>query len=318
MTDWTTVLVGPFLVAALLGVGVATAVWLDAVIGERATTGGARATTGAGSAPLAELARLLVQRRRTTVGPDALLWRLGGGGLLTVALLMAAITPLGGHVLAALPVGVVWFNALDVTLWVVVWMAGWGADSVWSMVGGYRYLAQALAYELTLMFALTAPALAAGSLAVPDVVAAQSGGGWHGGWFVVTMPVALLLYLVCVIGFSAWGPLSHPVGADIAGGVLTEPAGTDRLLLVAGRWALLVAGTAFAVPLFLGGGAGPLLPPVAWSLLKMLALLAVVVPVRRRLPVLRADRLMELGWMVGLPLALLQLLVVAVLVVGRG
>lgn len=299
---------GPVLALTLLGLGMLGAAALDLRLAAR--TAGA---SGAGSAPLAEVARLLVQRRRTTVGPDALLWRFGGGGLLVVAALMAAITPVGGHVVADLPVGVVWFNALDVMLWVVVWMAGWGANSVLPLIGGYRFLAQAVGYELALMFALTAPALAAGSLSVAAVVQAQ-----QGLWFVVTMPLSFVVYLGCVLAFSAWGPFAHPFAADAAGGILAEPSGTDRLVLLAGRWALLVAGTAFAVPLFLGGGAGPLLPASVWSLLKMVALLAAVVPLRRRLPVLRADRLMELGWLIAVPVTLLQLLVVAVLVLNGG
>ncbi len=97
-------------------------------------------------------------------------------------------------------VGIVWFNALDVAVWALVWMAGWGPNSVHPLVGGYRFLAQALAYELPLMFALTAPAVAAGSLRLTDVVAAQ-----NGLWFVVWMPVAFAVFCLAVAGFSVWG-----------------------------------------------------------------------------------------------------------------
>ena len=65
--------------------------------------------------------------------------------------------PFGSFVLADLPVGLVWFNAVDVLLWALWWLLGWGANSSWSLVGGYRFLALALSYELPLMFALTAP-----------------------------------------------------------------------------------------------------------------------------------------------------------------
>ncbi len=88
----------------------------------------------------------------------------------------------------------------------------------------------------------------------------------------------------------------------------------DRLLLLAGRHALVVAGAAFAVPLFLGGGSGPLLPAWTWQLLKTLAVLAVLVVVRRRLPVLRPERFAEVGWVLLVPLTLLQLLLTSVLV----
>lgn len=261
--------------------------------------------------PLPEVARLLVQRRRTTPAPDALLWRVGGGGLLVVAALMMAVVPLGGRVVADLPVGVVWFNAMDVLLWALVWLLGWGAASATALVAGYRYLAQALAYELPLMFALIPPALAAASLDVRAVVAAQ-----QDRWNVVEMPIAFAVFLLCVAAFAFWGPLSAPAGGDVAGGVLAEVSGVDRLLVLAGRHALLAAGAAFAVPLFLGGDAGPLLPGWLWQLGKTLAVLAVLLVIRRRLPVLRPERFAELGWLVLIPLTLVQVFLTSLLVLG--
>lgn len=263
-------------------------------------------------APWSETARLLRQRRRSTVAADLLLWRVAGAGLLVTALLKATVVPLGGWTLSDMSVGLVWFNAMDITVWALVWLAGWGPNSAHSLVGGYRFLGQALSYELPLMFALTAPATAAASLRVGDIVAVQ-----QGLWFVVWMPVAFGVFCAALMGFSVWGPLSTPIGVDIAGGVLAEAAGIDRWLILTGRWALLTVGAAFGATLFLGGGAGPLLPGWLWVLVKTAALLAALVLARRRLPALRPERISAAAWLVVLPLVLLQVLVVAVVVVGR-
>ncbi|WP_299039436.1 NADH-quinone oxidoreductase subunit H [uncultured Pseudokineococcus sp.] len=302
------------LAAVLLGALALAGSSLDGALAARAA--GRPAGTGAGR-PLTEVARLMRQRRRTTVAADRLLWRLATSSFVVAALLMVAVVPLGRWTLADASVGVVWFNAVDVLVWVLVWLAGWGPNAMHSLVGGYRFLAQAMAYELPLMFALTAPAVAAGSLRVGDVAAAQSAESGSGLPFVVWMPVAFVVYCIGVLAFSVRGPLSPAAGPALAGGVLGETSGLDRLLLLAGRSALLAAGAAFAVPLFLGGGSGPLLPDWAWVLVKTAALLAVLVVVRRRLPDVRPDRFLALGWTVLLPAALLQLLVVAVVVVGR-
>lgn len=293
----------------LLGGLVVVAACLDAVLEARA--GGTPPVRAVGR-PVAEVARLMRQRRRTTVAADSMLWRVGGAGLVVVALLMVAVVPLGRWTLADVDAGVVWFNAMDVTVWALVWLAGWGPNSAHSLVGGYRFLAQALAYELPLMFALTAPAVAASSLRVGDFVAAQ-----QDLWFVVWMPLAFGIYCIGVLGFSFWGPFSVAAGADIVGGVLAETSGVDRLLVLTGRYALLAAGAAFAVPVFLGGGSGPLLPGWAWVLLKTVLLLAALVSVRRQVPLLRPDRFAVAGWMVLLPAALLQVLVVSVVVAVR-
>lgn len=296
------------LAAGLLGVLALFAAALEAALSARAHGG-----TGGWTVPLARVARLLRQRRRITVAADALLWRIGGAGLLVGALLMVAVVPLGRWTLADLDVGIVWFNAIDVMVWALVWLTGWGANSTHSLVGGYRFLAQGLAYELPLMFVLVAPAIATGSLRVGDIAAAQDG-----VWFVVWMPVAFLVFLIGVTGFSVWGPFAPALGADIAGGVLAEVSGVDRLVFLVGRYAFLAAGAAFSVPLFLGGGAGPLLPGWAWVLVKASVVLAVLVWLRRKLPLFRPERFMELGWVVLLPAALLQDLVVALVVMGKG
>ncbi len=294
--------------AALVLTLAALAAVLHGAVASAAVGRGARAGV---LVPVRETARLLRQQPRVTVSSDRLLGRIGAAGLLPVALLMAALVPLGAWTLVDSPVGVVWFNALDVMVWGLVWLAGWGPNAAHSLVGGYRFLALALGYELPLMFALVAPPIAAGSLRVSDVAAAQDG-----LWFVVWMPVAFLVYCLGVLAFSLRGPFATATGTDLAGGVLSELGGGDRLLFLAGRYALLTAGAAFAVPMFLGGGAGPLLPEWLWVLVKTVVLLAALVGAGRWLPALRPDRFLEAAWVVLLPLVVAQDLVVAV-VAGR-
>ncbi|MEU2203097.1 complex I subunit 1 family protein [Microbacterium oleivorans] len=267
----------------------------------------------AAAAPLREVSRLLRQQRRTLAGADSLLWRIAGAGLVIAGMLKMLVIPFGSFVLADLPVGLVWFNAVDVLLWALWWLLGWGANSSWSLVGGYRFLALALSYELPLMFALTAPAIAAGSLRMLDVQDAQGN-----LWFVVWMPVAFLIFVASVVAFSSWGPFHTAMSGDIASGVIAELSGVDRLLVLVGRYAVLVAGAAFAVPLFLGGGSGPWLPPSMWVLIKTLVVLAGMLTVRRLFPMIRPDRLAGLAWVIILPLTIVQVAVVAVIVGVNG
>ncbi|RWR23840.1 NADH-quinone oxidoreductase subunit H [Agrococcus lahaulensis] len=295
--------------ALLLAALVLVAVTLDGVLAARAQGGSSRASL---RWPVAETARLLRQRRRSTVAADSLLWRIGGAGMLVAALLKITVIPFGDWTLFDFEAGLVWFNAMDVLVWALVWLVGWGGNSVHALVGGYRFLALAVAYELPLMFALIAPAIASESLDVGSIVAAQSE-----LWFIVWMPVAFLIYSIGVIAFSVWGPFGAPLGSDIAGGVAAELSGVDRLVFSAGRYGVLVAGAAFAVPLFLGGGSGAILPEWAWSLLKTVLVLAAFVWVRRRIPLMRPDQFMEVGWMLLIPAGMLQDLLVALVVVNR-
>ncbi|MFD1657496.1 NADH-quinone oxidoreductase subunit H [Streptomyces caeni] len=297
---WWTLLAAPAVLLALAVLAVAG----DAVLDAR--DAGRPLTPAVAVRPFLGVPRALSAQPRRLPAPDVLLWRAGVITVPVAAVLSTLVIPFGSTVVADLSVGVVWFNAMEVLTWAGLWLAGWGPDAAFSLVGGYRFLAQGLAYELPLMFALVSTATGAQSLRVGDIAAAQ-----HGLWYAVWMPVAFVVYLAGVLAFSFLGPFAYPVGRDLADGVLGEASGVDRLLLQAGRWLWLASGAAMAVPLFLGGGAGPGLPAWAWSLVKTLLVLALLVWVLRRLPVVRADRYVEFAWVVLMPLTIAQVLVPA-------
>ena len=211
------------LLPVLLGAATWAAVAWDTALSARAS--GGRAGGGALTAPLREAARLLVGQRRRTVAADSVLGRIGGGVLPVAALLAAAVLPLGERPVADLSVGVVWFNAMEVLAWAAVWMVGWGSNSALGLVGGYRFVAQGLAYELPHMFAIITAALGAESLRLATIVDAQ-----RDLWFVVIMPVAFVVYLMSAAAMAFWGPFDAPVARDVAGGAAAELSGVDRLV----------------------------------------------------------------------------------------
>ena len=267
--------------------------------------------------PVAETARLLGKQRRRTPADDPLLARIGLTVLPVAAVLALAVVPLGDRAPVDLDVGLVWFNAMEVLAWFAVWVAGWGPNAVTSLAGGYRMVALGLSYELPHMLAIITPAIAAGTLSPTTIAAAQ-----HDLWFAVWMPAAFGLYLLSVSAMAFWGPFAAPLGRDLAGGAAAEHAGLDRLLLKAGRWMLLVAAAAMAVPLFLGGGAPPPITgpdpfpdlPALWFAAKLVVVLGVLLALRRAVPLLRMERVATLAWVVGVPLAVAQALVVTVVV----
>ncbi|MCA2201983.1 NADH-quinone oxidoreductase subunit H [Streptomyces griseoincarnatus] len=303
---WWSLLAAPGLLVVLAALAVAGNAVLDARDAGR--------PVGVASAvrPFLGVPRALVAQPRRLPAQDRLLWRTGVVTVPVAAVLSTLVVPFGGHAVADPSVGVVWFNAMEVLTWAGLWLAGWGPNAAFSLIGGYRFLAQGLAYELPLMFALISAATGAESLRVGDIAAAQDG-----LWDAVWMPVAFAAYLAGVLAFSFLGPFAYPAGRDLAGGVLGEVSGADRLLLQAGRWLWLASGAAMAVPLFLGGGAGPGLPSWAWSLVKTLLVLGLLVWVLRRLPVVRADRYVEFAWVVLIPLTIAQALVPALVNLSR-
>lgn len=295
---------------AVLAVGV-TALVLGLVFAaaDAVVVSGGRVRSAAD--PFRSFMHLLAQQRRITLVPDRLLWRSGIIAIPVLAALSVAVVPIDGRTLISTTADVVWFNAMEALLWAAVWLVGWGPNAVHALVGAYRFLAQGLAYELPLMFTLITAGLGAGSLRTTDIVVAQ-----ENLWFVVTMPVAFVVFLASAASFSFWGPFASPAGTDIASGVLAELSGVDRLLVQAGRAVFLGSTAAMSVALFLGGGAGPWLPEPVWYSLKTLIVIVAIAAIGRRAPVLRPDRFVEFAWMVMVPVTLLQTLGVGLLVLS--
>ncbi|MFC7472314.1 NADH-quinone oxidoreductase subunit H [Actinomadura keratinilytica] len=230
------------------------------------------------AAPVRAVLRLLVQQPRRTRAADTLATRTGTVLLPLAALLAAAVVPLGATPVSDLGDGVVWFNAMEALAWAAVWLTGWGPNST----PPRRRLPLPRPGPR-----LRDPAHAGphhrrarrGSLRVTEIADAQ-----RGLWFAVWMLAAFALYLLSAAAMSFWGPFGQPAGRDLAGGVAAELTGTGRLLLLGGRRLLLLTSAAMAVPLFLGGGHGPLLPGWAWTLVKTGAVLALLLWLRRRCP----------------------------------
>lgn len=296
---------GALLVPVVLLAFALLAALLDAAVAARLIGAG----RGGWAAPVRETGRLLLKQRRTVLLPDVPLWRLGGAGVIVAACTASVVIPLGRSSAADLSVGVIWWSAFLALLWVLMHMLGYSANAPFPLVAGYRFLAQAMAYEMPLAISIICAALAAHSLQVGQVVAAQ-----QGLWFGVWMPAAFAIFLLCGMAAAFYGPFATPTGADVGGGVVAESSGVDRLLVLAGRYCILASVAGFGTAMFLGGGGGPWLPPAVWSASKTVALLAVMVAVRWRWPLLRMDRFEEVAWTVLLPVSVVQALIVALVV----
>ena len=255
--------------------------------------------------PLRQAALLLVQQRARTERPDTPAWALAPALYAGLAAVGLSVVPLAPDIAAAdTGAGFVLFAAAIAFAMVAIYLHGWSANSTFPLIGGYRYLVQALSFQIPFLLALLATALPAESLAVGDIVGAQ-----ESVWNVVRQPLGLPLYLVVGVGVSFWGPLNLPDGRDLAGGTSLEVSGAARLAWEVARAAILFAVAAMGAASFLGGWWGPWLPGPVWVLLKTLALLAVLVASRHVLARVRLERFVVVAWAVLIPLSLINVFV---------
>jgi len=297
--------------AAVIGIGVAVAAgaYLTAVIDRaaEALVAGDRLRSSVLRGPVRSLALGVVQGRTTTERPDARAWALAPALYLGLAAAGLAVVPLSRTVVAAdVEGGLVVFGAVQALAVIPVFLNGWSSNSVLPLIGAFRFIAQALSYEMPNLLALLSVSVPASSLALDDIVAAQAG-----LWNVVRIPLGLPLFLFAAAGLAFWGPVNLPDGADLAGGTQAETSGLHRVAWQAGRATMLVATAAMGAAAFLGGWLGPVLPGWAWMLAKTLVLLVVLVASRHVAGRVRPERYVVISWAVLIPLALANVLIAA-------
>jgi len=193
-------------------------------------------------------------------------------------------------------------------------LAGWASNNKYSLLGGLRAAAQMLSYEVFLGLSVMGVVVEAGSFDLGAIVRAQSG-----LWFIVPQFLGFILFLLAGIAAIHRLPFDLPEAeSELVAGYHTEYSGIKFGMFFIGEYVGILLISALIVTLFLGGWQGPLLPPLAWFLIKLAVLVAFFILLRAALPRPRYDQLMAFGWKVALPLALLNLVVTgAVLLVER-
>jgi NADH-quinone oxidoreductase subunit H len=210
-------------------------------------------------------------------------------------------------------IGVLYFFAFGSFAFYGLLLGGWASGSKYSFLGAMRSAAQLISYEVSMGLALLGAIMIAGSLSLTEVVEAQDD-----VWFIVPQILGFLIFMVAGFAEANRAPFDLPeADAELVAGYQTEYGGMRWGSFMLAEYIEMVVISGIAVTFFLGGWMGPgpgFLDPI-WMLLKTLALVFVFFWVRATLPRLRYDQLMSLGWKVLLPLATLNILVTAVLVV---
>jgi len=204
-----------------------------------------------------------------------------------------------------LNIGILYIIALSSISVAGVFMAGWGSNNKFSLIGAMRTIAQMVSYEIPLVLAIVGVALAAGSLSLNEIVKSQNVP------FLLLQPLGFLVYFTAALSELNRTPFDlMEAESEIIAGYHTEYSGMKFALFYLGEYAYALAISALASILFLGGWKGPLLPPWLWFLIKILFFFIVIIWVRGTLPRLRVDQLMGFAWKCLLPLALINIFII--------
>ncbi len=265
--------------------------------------------------PLADLIKMLTKEDVCPASADKWLFMLSPGLAAVTAILAFAVVPFGPPitlfgqrvplVVCDLNVGVLYFLGLSSLAVYGIALGGWASNSKYALLGAIRGLAQLISYELSMGLAVVPVILGARSFSLTDIVNAQN--PWP---FAVTQPLAFLIFVVSVAAESKRTPFDIPEAEnELVAGYHTEYSGMRFGLFFVGEYINMIILGAMTTVFFLGGWHGPLLPPVVWFAIKVLAVSFVFIWIRGTLPRLRYDQLMHFGWKILVPLALLNVIV---------
>jgi NADH-quinone oxidoreductase subunit H len=259
--------------------------------------------------------KLLLKEDIIPSDSDRVIFMLAPAIVATVPLLLLAVIPFGpgsilmGHeipqVIADLNVGLLYVLALSSLGVYGVTLGGWASNSKYSLLGAIRATAQMISYELALGLSLVPVVMLAGSFSLVDIVKAQNDYP-----FILVQPIAFVIFFISAMAESKRLPFDLPEAEnELMAGFHTEYSGMRFALFFLGEYFNMIVLGALVAVFFLGGWHGPLLPPLVWLLLKTTLVPFLLIWTRATLPRLRYDQLMQFGWKVLVPIALVNIVI---------
>lgn len=320
--DWLAYVVSPLIgfVAAFL-IFVLPSQLFVGVYGERRLIGRMQSRLGPNRVgkfgllqPIADAIKLMQKEAITPRGADK--WVMWAAPVVFVApaVLVWAVIPFGPNmVIADIPVGLVYYLAVAALPVLAAFVAGWSSNNKYSLFGAMRVVAMAISYEVALVLGLLGVVLFTSTLSLQAIVEWQRA---HDIWLVFLQPLAFIIYFISASAELNRTPTDiAEAESEIVAGYLTEYSGMKWGLFYGMDIGYALAAAAFGSTVFLGGwsffGLEKWVPPWLILVAKTHLFYFVFIWTRGTLPRLRIDQLMALAWKYMLPLAALNLLVVA-------
>ena len=232
----------------------------------------------------------------------------------TAFIAMTAVPFFPGMIVSDINVGVLFVMGVMATGLYGPLLGGMSQANKWGLLGGARTAIQLLSYEVVTGLSMLAPLMLVGSLSLIDINNYQAGGVQN--WLIFTQPLAFLLFLIAAFAETNRTPfdlLEHE--AEVVAGYATEYSGLRWGMFFIGEYANLFTVSFVTALMFLGGFNDLWFIPGGIAIvLKVMFLIFLFLWTRASWPHIRPDQLMWLCWKILMPLALLNILVTALVI----
>ncbi|MCL6586534.1 MAG: NADH-quinone oxidoreductase subunit NuoH [Anoxybacillus sp.] len=214
---------------------------------------------------------------------------------------------------ADIGVGLLYYIAVSGLTTVGVVTGAWASNNKYALLGGMRAAAQMISYEIPLVMSVLGVILLTGSLNLNDIVEAQKQ-----VWYIFVQPIGFLVFLVAAVAELNRTPFDLPEAeSELVAGFHVEYSGFRWAFFMLAEYVYFFAMATLTTVLFLGGWQPVMflgfIPGAVWFSLKFSLVVFVLIWFRSTFPRLRADQLMEFGWKVLLPVALVNIFLTALI-----
>lgn len=228
-------------------------------------------------------------------------------------MVVAALPFTESYKFADIGVGLLYYIAVSGLTTIGIVAGGWASNNKYALMGGMRAAAQMISYEIPLVMSVIGVILLSGSLNLSDIVEAQDK-----VWFIFAQPIAFIVFFIASVAELNRVPFDLPEAeSEIVAGFHVEYSGFRWAFFMLAEYVYMFAMAALTTVLFLGGWKPVLfldfIPGAVWFSLKFSLVIFVLIWFRSTFPRLRADRLMEFGWKVLLPIALANIFLSALI-----
>jgi len=277
--------------------------------------------------PVADGVKMFMKEEIIPLASNKRIFILGPSIAMFTACMTSAVIPWGSNLtisgkiypmqVADLNIGILYvFAMISVGVYGIM-LGGWASNNKYSLLSAIRAASQMISYELAMGLAIIALIMANGSLSLTDIVAHQKNGLWN----ILVQPLGFLIFLITAFAETNRAPFDLPeCETELIGGYHTEYSSMKLGFYLFAEYINMFVSSAVISTLYFGGYHMPFIENMALSpntiallgtaflFIKILFFIFVFMWVRWTLPRFRYDQLMNLGWKILVPLAILNII----------
>lgn len=338
--DWALLIEKLVLIAIIITISLVVAMY--ATYGERKVAAWMQDRVGPNRAgpfgilqPLADGMKLFFKEEIIPNSSNKFLFILGPCLAMLTAMMTSAIIPWGSELrigdrvislqIADINIGILYvFGVVSMGVYGIM-IGGWASNNKFSLMAALRGASQVISYELAMGISLIALLMLTGSLSLKTITEQQMAPGHY--WNVLYQPLGFLIFFVCALAECNRAPFDlSEAESELNMGYHQEYSSMKLGFFLFSEYINMFISSVIMATLFFGGYDIPFLDEskynpnlMAWLgvgalMVKALIFIFVFMWIRWTLPRFRYDQLMNLGWKALIPLALINMVITAVVI----